>query len=206
MLVEKKHFVIITGGECKAEGIPSSVAENAFVIAADSGYDTAKRLGIKVDLLVGDMDSVKSIPSGVDTVRVKAEKDDTDTMLAIGIAKDKGAEKITVIGGAGGRADHWLSNIFMLEALADEKIDTCLTDGVNEIRVISDGSIKIPNNGGYFGLLALEDSTVTATGCKYPLHDHLLRRQLPYAVSNEVTADFAEITVHGKLIVTVSKR
>ena len=206
MFVEKKHFVIITGGECKAEGIPSSVAENAFVIAADSVYDTAKRLGIKVDLLVGDMDSVKSIPSGVDTVRVKAEKDDTDTMLAIGIAKDKGAEKITVIGGAGGRADHWLSNIFMLEALADEKIDTCLTDGVNEIRVISDGSIKIPNNGGYFGLLALEDSTVTATGCKYPLHDHLLRRQLPYAVSNEVTADFAEITVHGKLIVTVSKR
>lgn len=206
MFVEKKHFVIITGGECKAEGIPSSVAENAFVIAADSGYDTAKRLGIKVDLLVGDMDSVKSIPSGVDTVRVKAEKDDTDTMLAIGIAKDKGAEKITVIGGAGGRADHWLSNIFMLEALADEKIDTCLTDGVNEIRVISDGSIKIPNNGGYFGLLALEDSTVTATGCKYPLHDHLLRRQLPYAVSNEVTADFAEITVHGKVIVTVSKR
>ena len=204
--MEKKHFVIITGGECKAEGIPSSVAENAFVIAADSVYDTAKRLGIKVDLLVGDMDSVKSIPSGVDTVRVKAEKDDTDTMLAIGIAKDKGAEKITVIGGAGGRADHWLSNIFMLEALADEKIDTCLTDGVNEIRVISDGSIKIPNNGGYFGLLALEDSTVTATGCKYPLHDHLLRRQLPYAVSNEVTADFAEITVHGKLIVTVSKR
>ena len=206
MLVEKKHFVIITGGECKAEGIPSSVAENAFVIAADSGYDTAKRLGIKVDLLVGDMDSVKSIPSGVNTVRVKAEKDDTDTMLAIGIAKDKGAEKITVIGGAGGRADHWLSNIFMLEALADEKIDTCLTDGVNEIRVISDGSIKIPNNGGYFGLLALEDSTVTATGCKYPLKDQLLRRQLPYAVSNEVTADFAEITVLGKVIVTVSKR
>lgn len=206
MFVEKKHFVIITGGECKAEGISSSIAENAFVIAADSGYDTAKKLGIKVDLLVGDMDSVKSIPSGVDTVRVKAEKDDTDTMLAIGIAKDKGAEKITVIGGAGGRADHWLSNIFMLEALTDENIDACLTDGVNEIRVISDGSIRIPNSGGYFGLLALEDSAVTATGCKYPLKDHLLRRQLPYAVSNEVTADFAEITVHGKVIVTVSKR
>ena len=206
MFVEKKHFVIITGGECKAEGIPSSVAENAFVIAADSGYDTAKRLGIKVDLLVGDMDSVKNIPIGVNTVRVKAEKDDTDTMLAIGIAKDKGAEKITVIGGGGGRADHWLSNIFMLEALTDEKIDTCLTDGVNKIRVISDGSIRIPNSGGYFGLLALENSTVTATGCKYPLKDQLLRRQLPYAVSNEVTADFAEITVHGKLIVTVSKR
>ena len=43
MFVEKKHFVIITGGECKAEGIPSSVAENAFVIAADSGFTAASR-------------------------------------------------------------------------------------------------------------------------------------------------------------------
>lgn len=205
-MAEINHFIIITGGECKADGIPERIADNAYVIAADSGYDTAKKLGITPDLLVGDMDSIRNVPSGIETLRVKAEKDDTDTMLAISIAKEKGAHSITVIGGAGGRADHWLSNIFMLEALADEGIDACLMDGVNEIFVLKDGCVKIPNRGGYFGLLALEDSVVTAKGCKYPLEGHTLRRTLPYAVSNEVTADFAEISVKGKMIVTVSAR
>ena len=185
-MADTKHFVIITGGECKADGIPDGIADNAYIIAADSGYDTAKRIGITPDLLVGDMDSIRDVPSGIETLRVKAEKDDTDTMLAISIAKEKGAHSITVIGGAGGRAD--------------------LMDGVNEIFVLTDGCVKIPNRGGYFGLLALEDSVVTAKGCKYPLEDHLLRRTLPYAVSNEVTSDFAEINVKGKIIVTVSAR
>ncbi len=205
-MADTKHFVIITGGECKADGIPDGIADNAYIIAADSGYDTAKRIGITPDLLVGDMDSIRDVPSGVETLRVKAEKDDTDTMLAISIAKEKGARSITVIGGAGGRADHWLSNVFMLEALADEGMDARLMDGVNEIFVLTDGCVKIPNRGGYFGMLALEDSVVTAKGCKYPLEDHLLRRTLPYAVSNEVTSDFAEINVKGKIIVTVSAR
>jgi len=201
-----KNFVIITGGECHTGGISSSIAENAYVIAADSGYDTAAKLGITPDLLVGDMDSIRSVPDSVEVLRVKAEKDDTDTMLAISVAKEKGARRVTVIGGAGGRADHWLSNIFMLEALAEEGIDAVLMDGINEIRAVCNGSIKIPSDGGYFGILALDDCIVTAEGCKYPLATAPLRRNLPYAVSNEVTDDFAEITVNGHAIVTVSKR
>lgn len=204
--MDKKNFLIITGGECHTDAISSTLADNAFVIAADSGYDTAMKLGIIPDLLVGDMDSIRAVPESVETLRVKAEKDDTDTMLAISIAKEKGAKHITVIGGAGGRADHWLSNIFMLEALADEGIDACLIDGINEIRAVCNGNVKIPNNGGYFGILALDACTVTATGCKYPLCNAPLKRNHPYAVSNEVTSGSAVVTVCGRAIVTVSKK
>ncbi len=199
-------FVIITGGECRTESIPASIADGAFVIAADSGYDTARRIGITPSLLVGDMDSLRSTPENVECIRVKPEKDDTDTMLAIDIALERGAEKITVIGGAGGRADHWLSNIFMLEALTLRGVDARLVDGQNEIRVVCDGKLTIPKNDGYFGILALDDCTVSATGCKYPLDSSPLRRTLPYAVSNEVTSEFAELTVKGHAVVTVSKR
>ena len=200
------RFVIVTGGECKTEKLSSAFAEDAFVIAADSGYDTAKKLGIVPDLLVGDMDSISEVPSEVEVYRVKAEKDDTDTMLAASIAKSRGAREITIIGGAGGRADHWLSNIFLLEALERDGIRAELCDGVNVIRIICDEVVEIPQNGGYFGLLALEDSTVTACGCKYPLSDALLTRSLPYAVSNEVVGDHATVTVNGKIILTVSAK
>ena len=199
-------FVIICGGECKTDGVPREVFDNAYVIAADSGYDTALKLGAHVDMLVGDMDSVSTIPDGVEIYRVKAEKDDTDTMLAISIAKQKGADEIILVGGGGGRLDHLLSNIFMLESLTDENIKAKMYDGVNEVFVLYNGEVKLKNNGGYFGLIALDDSTVSATGCKYPLNEALLKRTLPYAVSNEIVDDSVVLTVKGKVIVSLSKK
>lgn len=199
-------FVIICGGECKTEGIAHNVFENAYVIAADSGYDTALKLGIKPDLLVGDMDSIENVPNTVELYRVKAEKDDTDTMLAISIAEERGADEIVIVGGGGGRADHFLSNIFMLEALRDKGICAELNDGTNRISILKDSHCEIIADGGYFGLIALEDSIVSAEGCKYPLKDALLKRTLPYAVSNEVTSQVARITVNGKVIVVQSQK
>lgn len=201
-----KKIVIITGGKCYVDRLDPEFAENAFIIAADSGYETALKLGIRPDLLVGDMDSLRNVPTDVETYRVKAEKDDTDTMLAASIAKERGADEIVIIGGAGGRADHWLSNIFLLEALQSEGIRAELRDGINVIRVVCNEVAKIPCNGGYFGLLALEDSVVSAAGCKYPLTDASLTRSLPYAVSNEVVGDFATVKVKGKVILTQSAR
>lgn len=200
------RFVIVTGGECRIDGIAPNIADGCFVIAADSGFDTAVRLGIKPSLLVGDMDSILRVPSNIELVRVKAEKDVTDTMLAVDIALERGAKHITVIGGAGGRADHWLSNILMLESYSEKGIDIRLIDGTNEIFVLCDGQARIPNNDGYFGIIALCDCTVTESGCKYPLERAQLRRNLPYAVSNEVVGEFAEITIEGHAVITVSKK
>ena len=203
---KNKKFAVICGGECRCEKISTEIFENSFVIAADSGYDTALSLNVKSQLLVGDMDSVKSVPEGIPTHRVKAEKDDTDTMLAVSIALDMGADEIYIVGGGGGRADHWLSNIFLLESLCESGIHAELHDGINRIFVMRDSSVRLPSDGGYFGILALEDSVVSAVGCKYPLDKATLTRTHPYAVSNEITDDYAEITVKGRVIITVSAR
>jgi thiamine pyrophosphokinase len=200
-----KKFVIIIGGECETSGIPSDIFDGAFIIAADSGYDTAKKLGVVPHLLVGDMDSISEVPSDVEIYRVKAEKDDTDTMLAISIARSRGADEIILVGGGGGRLDHLLSNIFMLESLADEGIRHRMYDGINEAFVLSDGEVTLRKLGGYFGLIAIEDSTVSASGCKYPLSEAPLKRILPYAVSNEVIGTEAKISIKGKVIVILTK-
>lgn len=199
-----KRFVIICGGECRCDGIPMDIFENAFVIAADSGYDTATALGVTPDLLVGDMDSIKEVPKDVPLHRVKAEKDDTDTMLAASIAIDMGAEEIFIVGGGGGRADHLLSNLFLLEALSEKGVSAQLHDGINRVRFVCDESVKLERLGGYFGVLALDDCTVTAEGCKYPLKDAPLKRSHPYAVSNEVTSEYCTVTVKGRALITES--
>ncbi len=215
--------IIFTGGECRTERVAewlssdcdffaprdvssaNKLGRDTLVIAADSGYDTALAVGVTPHLVVGDMDSVRhSLPTETEIMRVRPEKDDTDTMLAIDTALERGADSITVIGGAGGRADHWLSNIFMLEYLSDAGVAAELWDGINRITVVHDGSVVIPAGCCYFGILALDDSTVTASGCRYPLNKAPLRRNHPYAVSNEVVGESALVTVSGCAVVTVS--
>ncbi len=200
-----KKVVIICGGECHVELISRDVFDDAYVIAADSGCDTAEKLGILPDLVIGDFDSAKRLPEGVKIIRALPEKDDTDTMLAIKHALDEGAAEITVIGGGGGRCDHLLSNIFMLEFLSDRNVKAELNDGLNRIFLLHDGEATLKNESGYFGVLALEDSVVTLTGCKYPLHKADLIRSNPFAVSNEVTSEEAKIIVSGKALVVITR-
>ena len=57
-------------------------SEDDLVIAADGGLDTLRSIDIRVDLAVGDFDSARSVPDGIETVRFKVEKDETDMHLA----------------------------------------------------------------------------------------------------------------------------
>jgi thiamine pyrophosphokinase len=46
---------------------------------------------------------------------------------------------------------------------------------------------------------------VTASGCEYPLTDYTLTRKNSFAVSNEITAAAATVTVRGKVLLAQSK-
>ena len=203
-----KSALVITGGYCNIDLARSLIPPHAdLIIAADSGYDTAEKLGIKPDIAMGDFDSMKGrLPEGLETLRVACEKDVTDTMLACEYAKDNGCREITIIGGTGGRIDHSLSNVFYLEELKREGICAMLTDGANTVRVIEDECVKIPASGGYFSIFAVSKCTVTESGCKYPLNNATLVRERPYALSNEVTADEATLTVEGTAILVTSRK
>ena len=203
-----KCALVITGGYCNTELVktvlPSSVG---LIIAADSGYETALRLGITPDALLGDFDSLKiPLPDGVEIVRVPCEKDVTDTMLACEYATDRGYREITIIGGTGGRADHALSNILYLEELRRAGIRVTLTDGENTVAVLLDESVTVPADGGYFSVFALDSCVVTETDCKYPLTRATLVRQHPYAVSNEVVGDSATVTAEGAALLVRSRK
>lgn len=201
--------LIFTGGECVADSLKQWLREldikESLIIAADSGYDTARRLGVVPQLIIGDMDSVENdLPHDVETIRALPEKDETDTMLALNAAFERGADDILIIGGAGGRADHWLSNIFMLEYLLDHGVRAAIWDGTNRICVLKNGTVRISPACRYFGIVALEDSVVTATGCRYPMDKAILRRTEPYAVSNEVICDETYVTADGCVIIAES--
>ncbi len=208
-----KSYIFI-GGDVEKCAIESAISDTALVIAADSGYDNAKALGFaeRFDFIVGDFDSTKekAFCSRAKIVRVPAEKNETDTQLAINIALENGADELFLIGGLSGRLDHTLSNLYLLASLTNCGISACICDGKNRVRFLKErSSLLVPKSDyKYFGLiLADSEAKVTIEGAKYPLKNKKLSRQDPsFAISNEVVDNLAMVsTKKGGLFVIESK-
>ena len=194
-----KAFVYV-GGNINASMIHRSPKANDITIAADSGYNNAVKLGVKPAIAVGDFDSFpeKKIPSDVEKMNVPAEKDFTDTMLAVEIAVEKGAKEVVIIGGLDGRLDHTLSNMSVLELLCERNIHATIEDGKNRVRYIKGTSTLIPRSKyKYLSLIAADEKVkgVSIEGCKYPLDNATLKKNRQYAVSNEISGNVALISV-----------
>lgn len=192
--------LIYTGGKINAANITERPEENDLVIAADSGWNNAKALGAKPSILLGDFDSLgkQNLPDGPEIYQVPAEKDLTDTQLAVEMALSRGATEIVIIGGLSGRLDHTLSNLAILEHLNEKKVYALMTDGQNRIRFVRNSGALIPHSGfQYLGLIAADSVVkgVTVKGCKYPLENAKLKKSYQYAVSNEVVGNCALVEV-----------
>ena len=204
---------IYSGGEIYPENITEHPKSRDLCIAADSGFANAKALGDRVDIALGDFDSLAggadSIPDTVEKMTVPAEKDETDTQLAVNVAIAKGAEEIVIIGGLSGRLDHTLSNLAILEALFDLGISAMILDGRNRARYIRSTSTLIPRSGyKYLSLIAADEKVkgVSVEGCKYPLKNKNLTRKYQYTVSNEINENCALVSVkRGGLFVLESR-
>ena len=84
--------VIVIGGSPPPHGVVARLPADRYVIAADSGLDHALALGLPVDALIGDLDSVSDAGrrhaerSGMAIHHFPPDKDTTDTELAIALA------------------------------------------------------------------------------------------------------------------------
>lgn len=209
---------IFTGGKIAVGSMDElglHLSQNDLIIAADSGYNNASRLGVRPGLLLGDLDSIdrkKLAPDELEHIEkiiVPAIKDDTDTQLAVDTALSRGAEKIYIIGGLGGRLDHTLSTVFLLEYIKDKGAWGVITDGRNRVRIMESGEeLTIKRGYKYLSLVGLTDTCegVSISGVFYPLKDAVLERKYAFAVSNEITADAAEISLSKGILLVIESR
>ena len=193
--------IVLAGGDPVAPGLRARLPDwdsrydGAVVIAADSGVHQSEILGLHVDYVVGDLDSAdpaaveRARASGAVVERHPAEKDATDLELAFDLARDRGAQQITVVGGAGGRVDHFLANVALLASprFADLEVDAYLGDGY--LAVLQGGRPPFVITGQAGSLVSLvpaaaHASGITTTGLQYPLHGATLRPGTSRGVSN----------------------
>ena len=216
-------ILIISGGSIDEMWGRKWVAdyEPDYCIAADSGLVMADKLGLKVDLLLGDYDSVdkklfEKYNRNTKTITYPCEKDYTDTHLALKKAiekikklqdtsKDSTEDEIAIIGATGTRYDHAFTNIFVLDESLEAGIRCAIYDKNNKI-YLADKSFEIRKDKQFGDYLSFAPMTPEAglslSGVKYPLDRYTLRQGESICQSNEITEIIAKVEIFtGKLVV-----
>lgn len=184
-----------------------------LILCADSAYLVAQKEHIKPHIVIGDFDHGQNVhpkKGAENTVTVPCEKDDTDTMLCVKYAMKQGAKDITILGGIGGRLDHTFANLQTLAFCEANGIRAHLLAEHDEAFLVS-GGVCLPKrkDAWYLSVFAYDGVCrgVTIKGAKYEVENAVLDTNFPLGVSNEITADFAEISVkEGRLLIILSKK
>ena len=208
---ENKIIIIANGEMDNAEDFIQIAQSANFVICCDGGAAHAAKMGIVPHLIVGDLDSLDEavkadfVRQGVKFEEYSAEKNATDLELAMEFALQKSPDEILILGGYGGRVDHFLGNIQALIFAAKADIKVSLADAATSIFVI-DKFVEIAReNYDYLSLIPLEAQVtgVTTSGLKYPLRAATLHLGSTVGISNEFLEDVATITVENGLLLAV---
>ena len=185
-------------GAAPADVMPE-VREGDFLIAADKGYEALRAAGIAPDLIMGDFDSLGFTPEGENVLPHSPIKDDTDLLLAIRWAMERGWRRFVIYGALGGkRLDQTVASFQTLRFLADHGAKGRLVgDGWN-VALLQNAALRFPSTAsGWLSLFVSGEEArgVTLRGLKYELTDAALTCGMPLGVSNEFLGCEARIAV-----------
>lgn len=208
--VAHRTAVVITGGDRIAARPPPA----DLVIAADSGLEHAQSLGLSVDVVVGDLDSVEADPlaaaeaDGAAVERHPVDKNATDLELAIAAAHARGASRVVVLGGAGGRLDHLLANALLLGSDAYAAMRLEWRVGPSAVVVVRGEAAIAGEPGDLVTLLPLGGPAtgVTTSGLRWALAGDTLQPGSTRGVSNELTGTEAGVAITGGVLLAIHTR
>jgi len=187
-----------------------------MLVAADGGAESLDRLGRRPDLVIGDLDStdpalVKRL--AIDAVRVErhpADKEASDTELALRAAIGAGADEIVLLGAIGGdRLDHELANLLLLADPALAGRDVSVLHAGNTVRLVRSGE-SLAMRGRIGDLVTLlpiggEATGITTGGLRWPLEAATLRMGRSRGLSNEIVATPASVRLDSGVLLVVER-
>ena len=187
-----KTCYIVGAGEFYGSFMPD---DDDLVIAADGGYKALLEKGIRCDVLVGDLDSLGSVPTDVKLVRHPVEKNETDMHLAYLEGCRQGYDNFEIYGGVGGRADHTFANYCLLSYIRADGRHATLHDKASIAYVIKNEATRVEGKPQKqisvfaFGGVA---RGVSIKGLYYELRDGTLTPDFPLGVSNRFVREYGE--------------
>ena len=185
-------------GAAPTEALPSP-REGDFLIAADKGYAALQEACIAPDLILGDFDSLGYTPEGENVLPHSPIKDDTDLLLAIRWAMERGWRRFVIYGALGGRRlDQTVASFQTLRFLADRGAKGLLVGEGWNVTLLQNAALRFPADAsGWLSVFVSGEEArgVTLRGLKYEITNHTLTCGMPLGVSNEFLGKEARIAV-----------
>lgn len=208
-------IAIVGGGP--SQYIPENFYEDvSFWIGADGGAQVLMERGMRVDLAIGDFDSVTSDTlrkikeEAYETKVYSREKDETDLELAVQEAISKGADHILFYGVTGGRMDHTLANIQLLYPMIQQNLKGTIVDRQNEMEVKLPGVHTVEYSDDYpyvsFIPLSLKVKSLSLQGFKYHLEAEDLPIGSTLCLSNELEKETGTYSFEEGIVLTIKSR
>ena len=184
--------VIFGAGAPDFPSLPRALFKGAYIIAADGGVDNARALHVLPDLIIGDFDSLRGPlvrDLSTEVIELPHQKELSDLHAAVLAGIEEGCCRFLLLGCTGGRLDHLLANLFLLQYIRETGGEGILADSQNVVHYLDgfSGRVEMPGGFTYVSLLPVDRSIgqVTLTGFEYPLKNARLSRADTRGISNE---------------------
>ena len=198
-----------------ANGLPPKKSEILFLqkagyetlICADGGANTAYKLALIPDYIIGDLDSAKDKVlkhySDKSVIKKYKRQNDTDVEKCLKFAIKQKCEEVILLGGTGDRLDHSFCNLGIVIKFFDEiRINvlhqkTFLTPYKGKVELLTE-------LGETISIYGIDKKTkITTKGLKYPLTNESLPFGERESTSNVALKDKAKLNITGGVMFVI---
>lgn len=195
--------VVFGNGSFDGFGIVEKFVDlnDAFIIGVDGGCNYLFENKIKIDLIIGDFDSLKYKEAIYNNRHIlKTNMDYNDLEIAMNYCIENGFEKIYLFGFTGKRSDHFLFNLKVMQKFAERGLKINMIDEFNVIDTFMGERILEKEDYKFFSLVPIYDDTIICIeGSKYDVDNFHLKLGDTLTLSNEWQEEKVKI-LSSKLI------
>lgn len=213
-----KKGCIVLNGEAKDYSVIKRIIENNkydYIICSDGGSNHLYNMGICPHYIIGDLDSIKEDvlefyrKSNVRFEKFPSKKNETDTELCIYLANKLNIKSLDFICALGGRIDHLIANINLLDYVKSMKMNPRILSENEEISIAINEEVYINSKkGDIISIIPINKDArgVTLTGLEYPLYNYDMKFGVPLGISNVMKANTCKVSVEeGSLLIIINK-
>ena len=185
----------------------------SLVLAVDRGFDHAHALGLSVDLVIGDLDSVDKVALLQSSPKpliesLPTDKDESDLEHALRFASMLEPKRIEILSGGNGRLDHLLVSTLLIANSNYLHLPITAHVAGSKVFAVPHGEIRTINEpvGNLVSIITVgPDLRCTTKGLRWNLSDDtIVKPGSSHGLSNEITGDASIRVSRGSAIVIVT--
>jgi len=201
-----KKCIILANGKPPKKSIITFFQRNGYskIICADGGANSALKMGLIPDAIIGDLDSISSeaineFKSVSKIIRIRRQND-TDVEKCLKYAIRKKYDEALLLGATGNRLDHTFCNIgIVLKFFPKIKISLIAEDSFLKAYT---GNVELKTfPGETISLYGISTRTkITSNGLKYELKNISLPFGVRESTSNIAIKNIVKLSINGGVI------